>query len=124
MSANPDFFLASTEDTRLTEPHRCWRMHRVANPTRDDLLLVKIDPPLSGQVFGKSGQDLTYVWLATRHQGASLFPISRWPVYVHVACPLVDNPEQLKHVQKEEYINESWAELYPTEEDARTKVLF
>ncbi|HVU48332.1 MAG TPA: hypothetical protein VHD85_19540, partial [Terracidiphilus sp.] len=111
MLAQPDFFLASTEDTRLTEPHRCWRMQRVANPTRDDLLLVKIDPPLSGETFGKGGRDLGFVWLATRHKGDSLFPISRWPVYVHVACPLIEAPEKLTQIQKEQYINESWAEL-------------
>src|SRR5580693_5148006 len=103
MSTDPDFYMSSTENYDLEEPRRCWRLHRVTTPSRDDLLLVSIDPPIIGQQFGLGDQDVYLVLVATRHKGESLFPISRWPVYVHVARPLVDDPLSRTHLEKDQF---------------------
>ncbi len=59
--------------------------------------------------------------LATRHVGDSLFPIQRWPVFVHVAGPLVENPEHREVIHDSQFEPIAWAELYQTSEDARLK---
>lgn len=119
----PDFYLASTEGYEMEEPRCCWRVRRLATANRDDLLLVKIDPPLSGQKCGLGERDIDLVLVATRHQGSSLFPIAEWPVYVHVARPLVDDPELREKFQEDQFEAIAWAELYRTEADARLKVM-
>jgi hypothetical protein len=115
----PDFYLASTEGYDMGEPRRCWRLRRIISPSRDDLLLIRIDPPLLAEKCGLCGQDIDVVLVATRHRGASLFPINDWPVYVHVACPMVDNPELRDELKEHEFKSIAWAELYQSEEDAR-----
>ncbi|MDR2880590.1 MAG: hypothetical protein LBV29_01640 [Azoarcus sp.] len=82
---NPDFFLASSEGYRLEEPRSCKRIKRVRSDNRDDLLLVKVEPPLIGQPYGLGGSDIDTLLFATRHKGDSLFPIMLWRVFFHVA---------------------------------------
>jgi hypothetical protein len=84
MSA-PDVYLASSEGYEMEEPRQWWRIKRVATESGDDLLLMKINPPLVGQKFGLGDKDIDMVFVAPRHVGASLFPISEWPLFVHVA---------------------------------------
>jgi hypothetical protein len=118
----PDFYLASTEGYNMQEPKRCWRIRRIGTDKRDDLLLLKIDPPLLGQRYGLQGRDVDQVLVATRHEGDSLFPITQWPVYVHVARPLVDITG-LDKIQSNQLESIAWAELYQTEQDARLKIM-
>jgi hypothetical protein len=121
--SEPDFYLASTEGYELEEPRRCWQIKRLTTDGRSDLMLVKIEPPLIGQKYGLGARDIDIVLVATRHQGASLFPINEWPLYVHVARPLVENPELRDDLRPNEFESIAWAELYRTEEDARSKVI-
>jgi hypothetical protein len=116
-----DFFLASSEGYGLTEPRSCKRIKRVRSDNRDDLLLVKIEPPLIGQPFGLGERNIDTLLIATRHKGDSLFPISRWPIYVHVARLLIDNPERRDQIHDNEFESIAWAELYRTQKDARMK---
>ena len=119
----PDFFLASSEGYRLDEPRRCKRIKRVHSDSRADLLLVKVEPPLIGQPYGLGGRDIDTLLVATRHEGDSLFPINRWPVLVHVARLLIENPEQREQIHDNEFESIAWAELYRTEEAARVKAI-
>src|SRR5437016_4412381 len=117
----PDFYLASSEGYGLEEPRRCWRLKRLRTDKRDDLLLVKIEPPLPGQKYGLGSHDVYLILVATRHQGAVLFPVNEWPVFVHVARPLIANPELREELREDEFESIAWAELYRTEQDARVK---
>ena len=117
----PDFYLASTEGYGMEEPRRCWRIRRLATANRDDLLLIKINPPLLGQKYGLGDNDINFVVVATRHQGGSLFPINQWPVYVHVAILLMDYSTIVGILQDDQIKPIAWAELYLTEEDAILK---
>lgn len=119
--SEPDFYLASTEGYGMEEPRRCWRVKRLATSQRDDLLLARIEPPLIGQHYGLGGRDIELVLLAPRHKGASLFPVDRWPIYVHVARPLVADPEAREYLEPTDMEEVAWAELYRTEDDARRK---
>ena len=109
----------------MEEPRSCWRIKRLATHERKDLLLVKIDPPLPGIKYGVEGRNIELVLIATRHRDGSLFPVTRWPVYVHVARPLIpdEDLELRDELGEDEFRSMAWAELYRTEEDARLKVM-
>lgn len=89
--------------------------------SRDVLLLVRVEPPLVGQPYGLGGRDIDTVLVATRHEGDSLFPIHKWPVFVHVARLLIENPETREQIHDNEFEAIAWAELYATEAAARVK---
>lgn len=105
----------------MEEPRSCWFVKRIAMERGRDLLLMRIDPPLVGQKYGLGGHDLDFVLITPRHQGDSLFPINEWPLYVHVARPLVHDPENRDALRSDEMELIAWAELYRTEEEARIK---
>jgi hypothetical protein len=121
MNDSPDFYLASTESYALDEPRGCWRIKRLPGDKRDNYLLARIAPALNGATFGLGPCDITKVILATRLEGFTLFPITRWPVYVHVAVPLINDPEQRDVIQMDELQSLAWGELYESEEAAWMK---
>ncbi len=120
---NPDFYLASTEGYDLEEPREGKCLKRLSFEHRDDLMLVRIEPPLIGQRFGLGSQDIDTVIIGTRHKGESLFPIVRWPVYVHVARPLVADVQERSSLRDSEFETIAWAEIYPTLEAARQRTM-
>jgi hypothetical protein len=106
-----EFFMTSSETSSLADVRRCQYLDRVSLGQRHDLMLVSIEPPLIGQQFGLGGHDVSRLIIAPRHRGVSLFPISEWPVHVHVFIPeLLDElgPELTKR-------SWGWAEIHPTE---------
>lgn len=118
----PDFYLASSEGYGMEEPRRGFAVRRLGGDHRDDYLLARIEPPVIGQPFGLGARDIDHVILATRHVGDSLFPILHWPVFVHVARPLVPiEGQDVLHDDEMESI--AWAEVYQTEDAARAKAL-
>lgn len=122
--SDPDFFLASSEGYGLDSPRRAWRIRRMSTSGRDDLLLLKLDPPLLGQKYDLGDRHIDMVLVATRHRGRSLFPPpNEWPIFVHVARPLVEHPELREHLDPHELESIAWAELYRTEADARLKTM-
>ena len=120
---HPDFYLASSEGYDMAEPRRCWIIKRLTTGQRDDLLLIRIEPPLIGQKYGLGGKDINQVIVATRHQGASLFPVKVWPVFVHVVRPLIENSQDRESLHDGEFESIAWAELYRSEQDARAKAM-
>jgi hypothetical protein len=121
LNQTPDFYLASSEGYNLEEPRRCFSIKRLRGPHRDDYLLVRIDPPIIGQPYGLGGQDIEKVIVATRFKGDSIFPITEWPVYVHVARFLSGDPEEYDFIHMSDLEEIAWAELYETEAAARRK---
>ena len=115
---DPDFYLTSTEGYGLEEIRRCWRERRIATPNRDDLLLVRVDPPLPSEIGGAWPDRLI---VASRHKGYSLFPVREWPGFVHVARLLEPEPALVDPVRANQYELIGWAEIYATEEAATAK---
>jgi hypothetical protein len=113
----PDFYLASPDYYNVEKPRRVWCVKRMSIPNRDDLLLVKVDPPIVGEA--SIGKSINYVLLAARHKGASLFPISKWPTSVHVLRPLINDFADRSSLSDGEFESIAWAEVYPSEEQAR-----
>ena len=117
IAASPDFYLASSEGYGLERPRRCFPVRRLQGDRRGDLLLVRIEPPLLGQPFGLGNRDIDEIIIATRHVGESLFPIQRWPAYVHVARVLVPIQGRIV-IHDNEMESIAWAELYQAEDAA------
>ena len=115
----PDFYLASSDSYNLYEPRRVWCIRRMATSECDDLLLVRIDPPIIAE--GAARRMIDLVLLAARHEGASLFPITQWPVCVYVLQPLIDDIETRAEIAREEFQIIAWAEVYETEDRARRR---
>ena len=120
---DPDFYLASTDYYNLETPRRVWRLKRMSGAGREDLSLARIDPPIIDAEYGSDAENIDIVLLATRHRGASLFPVAEWPVFVHVLRPMIKNVEHRDNLQTSEVRNIAWAEPYKTEEDARNASL-
>lgn len=118
----PDFYLASSEGYGLETPRKAYRVARLKADYRDDLLLIRIDPPLPGGQYDRQ-RDIDLVVVAVRHAGASLFPIATWPVFVHVALPVGETPLPGRVLSEGDLVSVAWAELYPTEEAALKKDL-
>ena len=112
-TASPDFFLSSTDTYGLETPRRVRGIKRIAIGQRDDALLKEIDPPIAAWTSKESTTSL--VILAPRHTGCSLFPVSKLPLSVHVAKPLVENVESRDHLELTGVQTIAWAELYETE---------
>ncbi len=116
---NPDFFLTSINEgyDDFKQTRKCKIIKRLSSDSRDDLLMIKIEPSIIGQKYGLGGNDIDTIFIATRHNGGSLFPIKKWPAYVHVARFLIKNPEERDIVHKNEYESIAWAEIYQKESD-------
>lgn len=108
----PDFFLSSTEGYGLEKPRACFCIKKLRGRTYDGYLLVKIVPPILGQQYGLGEKDIEYVVLATRHVGTSLFPVSEWPLCVHVARLLCDIENKTSLNAEKDLKVIAWAELY------------
>ena len=119
----PDFYLASSEGYGLEIPRACHRIKRLAVTNRRDCLLISLEPPIVGQQYGLGDRDIACVVIAPRHAGSSLFPISTWPVFVHVARPLVADPELREVLDDGELEEIGWAEIYPTRRAAADKTI-
>lgn len=117
----PDFYLASTEGYDLEEPRKCWKIKRLITQSRDDLLFVKVDPPIKYNDYKQGVLFLNYVIIAARHVGVSVLSISAWPVYVHVAKLRRTSLSDNSRLKDNEIETIAWAELYQTEEDAKKK---
>jgi hypothetical protein len=124
---NPDFFMGSSESNVLAVPRRCWRLQRIKATNRaDDLLLVRVDPPIPGEPFGYKGA-MDVVIVATHSVGDSLFPINTFPaspLAVYVCRPRVDGVEKRDQLASNEIEMFDWAELYPSEAEARAKLTY
>jgi hypothetical protein len=116
-----DFFLTSSEGYGLESPRACMCRSRLGGRKGDDYLLVEIDPPLIGQRFGRGAEDIHVLVLATRHEGQSLFPVSEWPLYVHVALARRDLAGAANVAEGDLQLI-GWGEIYRTEEDAAAAV--
>ena len=117
----PDFYLSSSEGYNLEEVRKVFIIKQLRGLHRNDFLLVLLEPAIIGQNYGLGGTDISEVVLVPRLVGESLAPIIRWPVSVHVARPLVGDLAKKGTISDDEIKLIAWAEVWPTEEDARRK---
>ncbi len=121
-----DFYLAATDAHRLNAPIKGWRIKRIrrdvrrSNPSttgsaaiRDDYLLIGVDPP-----FEVRGREIYKVLLAAKGEPISWSSIERWPVFVYILNPQVEDIESRDLIGDDEFVVLDWAALFPNIEEA------
>jgi hypothetical protein len=113
----PDFYLTSSEGYNLNNiVINCFKRKRLYGKLPDGYMLCDINPSILGQSYGLGNQDINQIVIASRHKGFSLFPISEWPCYVHVAR-LLNNLEATMYLQDSDIQLIAWGELFKRKED-------
>lgn len=119
----PDFYLASTEHPSFKKVWRCHRLKRLRVEDRNDFLAIRVQPEFPGGLVGHEGRNFDELIIAPRLMGRSLFPVSEWPLDVHVCLLLEGSIEELEQVDREQLDHVAWAEIYRTEQDAKDDVV-
>jgi hypothetical protein len=118
--SRPDFFLAMTDSC---EPgiRRCRMLRFINSPTRADLLLVSVAPPLVIEVPSLHERALDTLVLAPHYVGdAWRLPLDR---ALHVYVVNLKHPANpAGHVTDADLEPIAWATVYPSEEEARSGV--
>jgi hypothetical protein len=117
----PSFYLSSAENNPAIGPRECFILQKLKSSWQAELLLVRVDPPLTGLYWtGESG--LNEVVLANKGGGDIPYPLTHGFVSVHV-CRIVN---QLiissGEVSADDIQSILWAELYPTREEAEASL--
>lgn len=110
----PDSFdLYFTEGLHQEMPRRCERIRSISFGSSSHIaaLLVKIDPPCSGELYGVNCRAIDSLLLSAVFKGQSFFPVERRPMQVHVYIPLVEAPEQCEHINVVETMNIALGEI-------------
>lgn len=119
--SNETYYLSSLESQIFEPTRKCTFLKKLGFNTGKDCVIAEIDPPVIGQQFG-SGDDITYVVLANRHEGDTLFPIKEYPCFVFIARPLIENIFSSKIISKYDLQIMAWGELYRSKSDADNHV--
>jgi hypothetical protein len=103
-------FLLSHEYPALRGPFECVKVES-HNINSRFVLLVSIEPAISGIDYGRGLRAINIVFLLSRHSDRELRALNRFPIEVHVLLPdNIDNPLDVKR-KWSEMQNIGWASL-------------
>lgn len=115
------YYLSSLESYEFETPRECVFVKKILITTGKEAIVARISPSVSSHKYSLTN-DIDYVVLTHRHEGYGLFPITKFPCFVFVAHPLVDNILDYDILDSSQLKIIVWAELYRTEEDATNHV--
>ena len=84
-------YFLSTLDRRENFSRSCELVSRVDTQREPARILVLLDEPIDGQVYGKSGIAIDMLVLVPRHVGGEIYPEIRTPCHVHICIPKPDS---------------------------------
>lgn len=113
---SPDFFMTWSDSYDFELLTKCWKIRDLKSLLRDDILLTRISPPIYWE-----NKSVDRVALVARHAGYSVLNINEWPCYVHVAI-VPSESEITGRIESADLVSFEWAELYPTEKEARQAI--
>lgn len=108
-------------DEECLPTYSCDVVRVVATPSRSDLYLVQVAPPMI-RAKPESNEGMSQVILATRHPGASLLSIGKNPIHVYVARAVLDSIPENGVLRDDELVIEHWGLVYdhsPAEADRK-----
>lgn len=110
-------YLSSLESRRFESVREC-RFTRVLEfDNGKPCALVSLIPGVVSQDFNVPGGIDQFV-IATRHNGASLSPVDRFPCFIHIAIPREGCDDGAEKISPDSVQVIAWGELYRTAEDA------
>jgi hypothetical protein len=110
--SHPDFYLTSSEGFNLEEVRACYKKRRLIGDHPDGYMLCDIVPTIIGQPYGLGERDIDELIIASRHREYSIFSISEWPVYVHVARLTSDMSIDKFAIAENDIESIGWGEIY------------
>jgi hypothetical protein len=123
----PNFYLADTDMYHFDAPAKAWRVKTISRDVRgsntskprnaavgDSYLLVRVDPP-----FESPGRLIDKVLLSAKGAPIIWSAIDRWPVFVFVLYPHVQDIEKCDLIGDDEFVVLDWAALFQNMEEAR-----
>jgi hypothetical protein len=118
MFGKKNIFLTSTEHTGEWARVRCCSIvGKLADDEGRDYLWMRVDPPVIYQPYGLGDRDLSDLLLLPHFEGASLFPISQYPMPVYIFRALDQGVFQGLPLSAKKLELAAWGELY----DSRRK---
>ncbi len=114
------YYLSSLESTRLKPVRSCTVTDSLVFDSGKPAVRAQIDPPIIGQDFNR-GTDIDSVYLAARHEGVTVDPVSEFPCFVFVAIA-VDDRVLASPIRTDDLEIIGWGELYRTHHDAEHHV--
>ena len=103
-----------SEEADPQGPCACWKLKRCKYFARDDIYIIKLEPPIIYNDKCEGRLELEYVAIAARHECHSLGKIETWPVCVYVLKLNESSALNMKILHEEEVSLIKWAELYPS----------
>lgn len=115
------YYLSSLDSARF-EPVRECRFERVLLfDSGKPAVEVRLSPTVIGQEFNRPS-DIETVILTSRHEGASINPVSEFPCFVFITIPRKHDVLQ-SPIRSDDLEIIGWGELYRTRKDAESHVL-
>jgi hypothetical protein len=115
------YYLSSLESVRFEPVRECTLIKRMTFDSGKQAALVRLSPSVIGQPWGFT-EDIEFFVLTNRHDGEELFPISKFPCFVHVAILRTDLMMECDIISASDLENVAWCELYRTRSDAENHV--
>src|SRR5215472_4973396 len=107
----PFFLSAAGENKELAEPRACWEIGRMRDPSRDDYMLISVEPPFRQQ-HGIGYIDQYKLIIASRFKSTSLYPIVSWPCHVFVFRILNEEVTKQMEFRPEDVRLIAWGMLF------------
>ena len=107
------FFLTSNESELFKTPIRkCTILKRLNLGERDDLALIRAEPPYRYIDQNQCFVEIEEFILASRHKGYSIFDIKKWPMDVYIS--MLKNPlnEAQTDIHNEDIEILAWGEIH------------
>jgi hypothetical protein len=86
----------------------------MSSELRDDLALVEVEPPLPRQVYDTT-QEISWLILASRLKGTTLFPVSEWPLSVYICRLKGESEPGSEAIIAEDLAILDWGEIQQTD---------
>lgn len=121
MEKGATYYISSLESVTFEPVRECKLNKRMMFDTGKQCALVKLSPAVIGQPWGLSN-DIEFFVLASRHKEEKLFPLTKFPCFVHVARLRSGAAMEGDVVSMADLENIAWCELYRTRSDAEKHV--
>jgi hypothetical protein len=121
MSNLGKYYLSSLDSYYFEKPRECQFLKQIVLESGKKAVIAKVDPPITGQNFNRNS-DIDIIILTHRHQGYALFPIRKFPCFVFITLPLIDDALDREKIDSSELEIIAWGELYRTLSDAENHV--
>lgn len=111
------YYLSSLDSTRFEPVRECRILRSLVFDSGKDAVEADIVPGVVGQDFNR-GRDIDRVFLVARHEGASVSPVTEFPLFVFISIPRSESDSIASPISSDDLDIIGWGELYRTRQDA------